>query len=154
LFTKQATADSGVDWSTPFARDVARQQTISHNINRALLLAKVAELAFLVAPLTGGTSMIAVLAIGTAATGANLVLDAQRYQALAAARSAGAQPGTELVTSGAVDEAKVAMESDAIAFALAVIALGAAAAGRLLQGMRAARLARLASCPRGSSPGR
>jgi hypothetical protein len=157
LFTKKATADSGVDWSTPFAKDVAQQQTRNHTINRTLrtlLLQKVSELAFLLAPFTGGASLVAVLAVGTTAAGANLAIDAQRYEALAAAKQAGAQPGTDLVTSGAVDEAKAAMQSDAIAFGLATLAMGATLASQLLQAMRAARLARLAELPEGFVTGR
>ncbi len=157
LFAKRATATSGVDWSTPFARDVAEGLTRSHNINRTLrtlLLQQIAELAFLLAPLTGGASMAALLAMGTAATGTNLVLDAQRYEALAAAKGAGAQPGTDIVSAGTVDEAKAAMEADAIAFALAVIVLGASLASELLHRMRAARLERLAELPEGFITGR
>ena len=157
LFAKKATADSGVDWSTPFAKAVAGRLTLTHNINRALrtmLLQEVSQLAFLLAPLTGGASLVALLAVGAVASGANLVLDAQRYEALAAAKGAGAQPGTDIVTSGAVDEAKAAMESDAIAFALAALVLGAAAASQLLQSMRAARLARLAELPEGFVTGK
>jgi hypothetical protein len=157
LFAKKATAASGVDWSAPFAKEVAGRLTLDHNISRTLrtlLLQKVSELAFLLAPLTGGASLVALLAIGTIATGANLVLDAQRYEALAAAKGAGAQPGTDIVTSGAVDEAKAAMESDAFAFALAALVMGAALATKLLQAMRAARLARLAELPEGWVSGR
>jgi hypothetical protein len=157
LFAKKATADSGVDWSTPFAKDVAEDLTRDHNINRALrsmLLQQIAEFAFLLAPLTGGASMVALLAVGTTATGANLVLDAQRYEALAAAKAAGAQPGTDIVSGGVVDEARAAMESDAIAFALAALVMGASLASQLLQAMRAARLARLAELPEGFVTGR
>jgi hypothetical protein len=157
LFAGKAAADSGVDWSSPFAKSVAARLTLNHNINRALrtmLLQQVSQLAFLLAPLTGGASMVALLAVGAVASGTNLVLDAQRYEALAAAKGAGAQPGTDIVTSGAVDEAKAAMESDAVAFALAVLAIGTAAASKLLQSLRAARLARLAELPEGFVTGK
>jgi hypothetical protein len=119
-----------------------------------LLVQEVAGLAFLLAPLTSGAPMVALLAVGIGATRANLVLDAERYEALAAAKGAGVQPGTDIVSGGAVDEAKAAMEADAVAFALAVLVLGAALASQLLQKMRAARLARFAELPEGFLTGR
>jgi hypothetical protein len=157
LLAKAIPAQSNVDWAAPFPKAIAQQQTRSHDISRALrtlLLQKIAEMAFLLAPLTGGASLVAVLAVGTTATGANLVLDAQRYAALSSAKGAGAQPGTELVSGAAVDEAEAAVVSDAIAFALAALAMGAALAGKALQSMRAARLDRVAELPEGFITGR
>lgn len=157
LFAKKAAAKSGIDWSTPFAKQVAQRQTTDHNISRTLrtlLLQKVSELAFLLAPLTGGASLVALLVVGAGSLGTNLVLDAQRYGALAAAKGSAAQPGTDIVSAGVVDEAKMAMESDAVALALAIHAIGKIAATKLMESMRAARLARIAELPEGFVTGR
>ncbi len=135
---------SGVVWSQAFPHSEAENLVRGHNIDRALrqlLLQTVAELAFLFAPLAGPAAIPLMLA-GTTALGANLVLDASRYEALAAAARTHAQPGTQLVTPQAVDEARMAVEADTLAFALAAMALGGAAARAAIGRIRAAMAAR------------
>jgi hypothetical protein len=145
LFTSAARGASGVVWSQPFPRAVGELLARDRHVEvalRRLLLQTVAELAFLFAPIAGPAA-VPLLLVGATATGANLALDASRYQALAAAAGAGARPGTELVTRAAVDEARIAMESEALAFALAVLAVGTVAAQAALRGIRAIPQARL-----------
>jgi hypothetical protein len=129
MFEGKEEVPSGVAWSQAFPRAVAERLTRDHNISRALrqlLLQSIAQIAFLLAPVAGPLA-VPLLLVGTTASGANLVLDLQRYNALADASRAGAKPGTQLVTPGQVDEARMAVEADAIAFALGLLALGAAA---------------------------
>jgi len=77
-------------------------------------LQSVTELAFLFAPIAGPLAIPLLLA-GTASAGANFVLDASRYRALADAAGSGARPNTELVTRAADDEARMAIEAGGIA---------------------------------------
>ena len=66
------------------------------------------------------------MSAGTAAAGTNLVLDSARFQSLLTAQRSTAVPGTEMVEAGAVDEARMAVEADTVAFALAGLVLGGA----------------------------
>ena len=142
-----ASQPSGVVWSQAFPHSEAENLVRGHNLDRALrqlLLQTVAQFAFIFAPLAGPAAIPLMLA-GTTALGANLVLDASRYEALAAAARTHAQPGTQLVAPQAVDEARMAVEADALAFALAVLALGGAARAaisRIRTAMAARELAR------------
>lgn len=137
MFASSEPAPSGVVWSGAFPRTVGEMLARDHHIEvvlRQLLLQTVTELAFLFAPIAGPLA-IPLLLVGTVAAGTNLVLDASRYSALAAAAGSGAQPGTQLVTRTAVDEARMAMEADMIALALAAVALGAVVARRIIGAM-------------------
>ncbi len=135
MFDSPQPAPSGVVWSQAFPRTVGEMLARDHHIEvvlRQLLLQKVTELAFLFAPIAGPFA-IPLLLVGAGAAATNLALDSARYSALAAAAGAGARPGTELVTRTAVDEARMAVEADTIALALAGLALGAAVASRVIR---------------------
>ena len=135
MFASPEPAPSGVVWSGAFPRTVGEMLARDHHIEvvlRQLLLQTVTELAFLFAPIAGPLA-IPLLLVGAGAAGANLALDSARYSALAAAAGSGARPGTELVTRTAVDEARMAMEADMIALALAALVLGTAVASRIIR---------------------
>ena len=135
MFASPLPASSGVIWSQAFPRNVGEMLARDHHIEvvlRQLLLQQVSQLAFLFAPIAGPFA-IPLLLVGAGAAATNLALDSARYSALAAAAGAGARPGTELVTRTAVDEARMAVEADTIALALAAIALGVAVAGRVIR---------------------
>lgn len=139
LAAKSATAESGTDWSqelpAAIAQDLLRDHDIS-NALRALGLQLVAHIAFLLAPFTGGASLF-LLAAGTAALGANAVISAAQYTAMADAAKATPLPGTDLVGKDQVAHAKQLAESDAAAFALALVVLGASLAAAGMKAFRA-----------------
>ncbi|HST20354.1 MAG TPA: DUF4157 domain-containing protein [Blastocatellia bacterium] len=137
MFASPEPAPSGVIWSVAFPRTVGEMLARDHHIEvalRQLLLQTVTQLAFVFAPIAGPLA-IPLLLVGVGAAGANYALDSSRYSALAAAAGSGAQPGTQLVTRTAVDEARMAMEADMIALALAALVLGAAVASRVIGAM-------------------
>lgn len=135
MFASSEAAPSGVIWSQAFPRTVGEMLALDHHIDvvlRQLLLQTVTQLAFVFAPIAGPLA-IPLLLVGAGAAGVNLALDSARYSALSAAAGSGAKPGTELVTRTAVDEARMAVEADTIALALAAITLGAALASSVIR---------------------
>jgi hypothetical protein len=90
---------------------------------------------FLLAPFTGGASLYVMLG-GLAVTGAKFYLSQQQYQTLAQAASTSVTPGTELVAPQQVETAELIRNADRIAFALAALAVGAAAAAKLIGAIR------------------
>jgi hypothetical protein len=133
LYEGKDKGPSGVAWNDPFARAVGERLAFNHHIDvvlKQLIMQQISQLAFLFAPLSGPLAIPLMMA-GTAVAGASMVLDSGRYAALADAAGSAAKPGSELVTKAAVDEARMAAEADTLAFALAVLALGTAAAGAI-----------------------
>jgi predicted secreted Zn-dependent protease len=127
-------AASGTKWSEALEAWAARDLTKEHNLDRALTalaLETAAAVLFLIAPFTGGASLFVMLA-GAAALGVKAKMSTERYEALAEASKTSVLPKTELVTQPQVDEAQMVKDADQIAFALAVLALGTAAAGEAL----------------------
>ena len=104
--------------------------------SKALALETAAEAAFLLAPLTSGVSLYVVLAAGLAATGAKLYLSTEQYQTLSQASKSSPKPGTQLVSQGQVAEAKMAMEADQIAFALAAFTVAVTAGVQALSAIK------------------
>jgi hypothetical protein len=150
LRSHQSPAASGTDWATAFANRLVEDQVRSHSIDRALralLLQQVSALAAMLAPFTEGASMVALLAVGAGAAGANLALDFNHYQGLLDAQQSATSPDRAMVSAQAVDDAQMAVQADMLAFTLAALALGGAVAGaglRALEAQRAARYARMA----------
>ena len=135
-----AKGDSKVAWNQPLPKAILEDRIQNHNIDialRQLLVAKVSEIAFLLAPFTGGASL-AVMAAGVATAGANFAIDERRYEALSAASKTQATPGTALVKNSDVDSAHAAAEAEGIALALAAATAGAAAVSAVMKGMKEA----------------
>jgi len=152
-------APSGIDWKLRLPESVATDMVKEHQFSEALKslgLQTAAAALFLLAPFTGGASIYVMLA-GLAVTGVKLYLSTEQYEKLALAAKSSPKPGTELVTKGQVDDAKMAMEADQIAFALAALAVGTALALKLVgaikgppkltepQGLSKAQFAKLSS---------
>lgn len=145
LYEGKDKGPSGVAWNDHFARAVGEKLAFNHHIDvvlKQLILQQISQLAFLFAPLAGPLAF-PLMMVGTTAAGASLVLDSARYAALADAAGSAAKPGTQLVSKGAVDEARMAAEADTLAFALALIALGSAAASAAIRRFQAGQVARL-----------
>jgi hypothetical protein len=129
---------SGVDWKLRLPESVVKDMVKDHRFAEALKalgLQTAAAALFMLAPFTGGASIYVMLA-GLAVTGVKLYLSTEQYKTLAQAAKTSPKPGTELVTKGQVDEAKMAMEADQIAFALAVLAVGVAGAAKIIRAIR------------------
>ncbi|HVQ36135.1 MAG TPA: DUF4157 domain-containing protein [Pyrinomonadaceae bacterium] len=134
LYAGMKVSSSTVDWSDTLPKWVAKKLTVDHNFERALkdmLLETAAQAAFLLAPFTGGASIFVMLA-GLAVTGVKAYKSAEEYENLARASKISMVPGTELVTLGQVERAKMMMEADQVALALAALAVGMAVAGKAL----------------------
>jgi hypothetical protein len=122
-------AIGGTVWTQGLRRQVAESLTRSHAIQHALrrlLLEKVEQLAFMLAPFTSGTSLLLLLGTATAAAGIQAYGSYVTANATAAAEGTAVIPGTELVQPGSAEFARMTAEADAIAFGLALLSLGAA----------------------------
>jgi hypothetical protein len=89
--------------------------------------------AFMLAPVTSGLSLAALLAVGVTAAGVKAYQSGEQYEGLLQASKTAARPGTELVSDAQVDEAKEIANADKKALQLAALnaaALGGAAALR------------------------
>jgi Domain of unknown function (DUF4157) len=129
---------SGTDWKDLLPKSIATELVKKHEFTKVLMdlsLQTAAAALFMLAPLTGGASLYVMLA-GLAVTGVKLNISTQKYEAISLAAKTSAVPGTELVTPGQVDEAKMAMEADQIAFALAALAVGTEAAIKLFSAIK------------------
>jgi len=130
------------DWSLSFTRQIGQEVKADHDFGNALAamgLQFASGAAFLLAPLTSGASLAALLAVGVGAAGMKAYNSAEQYDNLLQASKTAAVPGTGLVSDAQVDEAKATMEADQAALALAVVtaaALGIAAAARWVAGRR------------------
>jgi hypothetical protein len=139
LSTRAAAAQSGTDWAQALPAAIAEDLLRDHDISNALPalgLQLIAHIAFLLAPMSGGASLF-LLAAGTAALGVKASISQSQYAAMAQAAKASVVPGTELVAKDQVEHAKALAESDAAAFALAVLILGASLAAAGLKALRA-----------------
>ena len=115
----------GTRWQSGFAQEVAKAEVSEHKVNQQLLdllLQSGVQLAFLLAPLTGGATLVAIMVAATAATGAKAFVSAEQYEALEKASKTAATPGTQLVDDQTVDRAKMTAEADSAAFALTALA--------------------------------
>jgi hypothetical protein len=138
LEAKDAKADSGTDWAQELPKAVAADLLRDHSIDKALLalgLQLVAQISFVLAPVTGGASLV-FLAMGTAALGAKAAMSQSQYDALARAAKASPVHGTSLVEADDVEQAKLLADSDAVAFGLALAVLGASLAAAGLKAIR------------------
>ena len=127
-------AASGTSWKDGLEKSVVSDLQRDHDMDRALVelgLDLASTAAFLLAPFTGGASLFIMLA-GVAAVGAKAAMSSDRYEALAQASKTSVLPGTKLVQQDVVDEAQMIATADQIALALAVLAVGMAAAGEAL----------------------
>ena len=122
---------AGPRWKSGFAQEAAKAEVRDHKTNQALLdllLQSGVQLAFLLAPLTGGLTLVAIMAAATVATGVKAFVSAEQYQALEQASKTAATPETALVDAKTVDHAKMVADADAAAFALTAIGLAGAMA--------------------------
>jgi hypothetical protein len=129
---------SGTDWKDFLPNSVATALVKKHEFTKVLIdlgLQTAAAALFMLAPLTGGASLYVMLA-GLAVSGFKLNISTQQYEAVSLAAKTSAVPGTELVTPGHVDESKMAMEADQVAFTLAALAVGTAAAIKLFAAIK------------------
>lgn len=140
------TAEVGtIHWIGGFGWRVASEASRDHAVSKALtrlLLQNVTELAFLLAPFTSGATLLVVLGTATAATAVNAYGSYQEARNLATAEGTAVAPGTDLVRPGSARFAQMQAEADAIAFGLALLALGTAGlqawkAGAEVRGLRA-----------------
>lgn len=137
-------AASGVDWRAALPSEVGHKLVEGRQFNRALrdLGFTLPQALILLAPLTGGASLIAALTVvgvglSLGAQGAKTYLSIQEAARLEQASKTGALPGTELVTRSQADWARAEMMADIAALALTAIPL--ALEGGLALGSRAMR---------------
>jgi hypothetical protein len=123
-------AVGGATWTRGFRHEVAAKAAQEHAIDRALTrlaLQSVTQLAYLLAPLTSGASLVVVLGVAAVAQGVQAYGSYREAQVTSAAEGATVRPRTELVAPGSAEFARMNAEADAIAFGLALLALGAEA---------------------------
>ncbi|NOT54933.1 MAG: DUF4157 domain-containing protein [Deltaproteobacteria bacterium] len=119
----------GPRWQSGFRQDIAKAQVSERKIDQALLDAMLksgVQFAFLLAPLTGGLTLVVLMTAATVATGAKAFASAADYEALSKAATSTPKPGSELVDAKTVDHAKLVADGDATAFALTAVALAGA----------------------------
>jgi hypothetical protein len=129
LFAGQAPV-GGTVWTQGFRHDVATKAAQDHAIERALVklaLQHVTQLAYLLAPLTSGASLIVVLGAAAVAQGVQAYGAYRQAQVTSAAEGGTVRPHTELVPPGTAEFARMNAEGEMIAFSLALLALGAEA---------------------------
>ncbi|AHH97294.1 hypothetical protein [Kutzneria albida] len=130
LYRGQA-AVGGSTWTEGFRHQVAVDTVAEHAVHRALvrqLLQAGEQLVFAIALVTGPVLALLLVGLGTAAAGWQALDSYREAQAATAAEGTAVRPGTELVDPGSAEFARMTAEADAVAFALAVLALGATAA--------------------------
>ncbi|HRW99963.1 MAG TPA: ADP-ribosyltransferase [Cyclobacteriaceae bacterium] len=139
LFAGQATA-SGTDWSSRLPRWAADQEKRSHQSTEfwtQLGLTSLSAAAFILAPFTGGASMLVML-VGLGIAGAQAVMSAERYEALASAARTEVQSGTALVTPEQVSIAEQQMIADQVALAMAALLVAGGVVSRGVSAIRQA----------------
>lgn len=82
---------------------------------------------FMLAPFTSGASLLLLLGTATVAAGVQAYGSYREAQVAGAAEISSVRPGTELVTPGTAEHARLNAEADLMAFGLAVLTLGAEA---------------------------
>ncbi|MGW0703050.1 hypothetical protein ACWD0A_27800 [Streptomyces sp. NPDC002867] len=143
LYAGQASV-GGTRWAGGFTHRAAESAAVGHAIEQSLAraaLQNVQQIAALLAPFTSGASLLALLAVGATAAGVEAYGSHREAQVLAAAEGAAVSPGTELVTPGSAEHARMNAEADLVAFGLALTALGAEAFAAWRAGAQARRLA-------------
>jgi hypothetical protein len=122
-------SDAPHDWTTALGKFAAKRAVANHDLQRALGelgLELASQALFILAPFTGGASLLVALG-GLGIQAATLGAADQRYDALAQAAKVAASPGTEIVDPGTVAFAQRVQESEEIALALSALCLGAEA---------------------------
>jgi len=95
---------------------------------------------FMLAPFTSGASLLLLLGTATVAAGVQAYGSYREAQVAGAAEISSVRPGTELVTPGTAEHARLNAEADLMAFGLAVLTLGAEAFAAWWAGAQARRL--------------
>jgi hypothetical protein len=124
----------GTRWQKGFARQTGEDMAREHAIDKALAelaYQNVQQLLFLLAPFTGGATLIVLLAASAAAAGTKAVISARDFEAVSTAEKTAVTPGSALVTGAQVDHARQIAEADAVAFVLSALALGGAVANAM-----------------------
>lgn len=124
LFAGKKSRHPQVDWSQQMPQEVAKEVKADHDFANALAamgLQIVSAAAFMLAPLTSGASLAALMAVGVTAAGVKAYQSSDQYDALLQASKTAATPGSELVSDAQVDNAKTVAEADRAALALAVV---------------------------------
>jgi hypothetical protein len=127
-----------VVWNQPVEASIAHALVADHDFNNAVkaaALSSATELLFLVAPLAGPGAIFVMLA-GLAVAGVKAAVSADRFEAMATAAKTATAPGTEIVSSSAVDDADKQAQADKAALELAAIGVGFAVAGETLGGAK------------------
>ena len=134
---------SGTDWTGVLAKRIAQEEVADHEFSLAMKelgMTAASQALIMLAPFTGGASLLVMLA-GVAVAGVQWAMSEERYETLAQAAGASPTPGTELVSPEKVEAADAIRSADGLAFALAVITVGLAAAGAGISALTRARLA-------------
>lgn len=129
LYAGQAEV-GGTTWTQGFRHEVATKAAKDHEIDRALTklaLQHVTQLAFLLAPLTSGASLMVLLGTAAVAQGVQTYGAYRQAQVATAAEGATVHQGTELIQPGTAEFARMNAEAETIAFSLALLSLGAEA---------------------------
>jgi hypothetical protein len=116
---------SGVRWESKLPSFIAKQMQADHDfykVLRDLGLQTASAALFMFAPFTGGASIFLALA-GLGVAGLKYHLSAQEYEGLSLAGKTSPVPGTESVLPGQVERAKIIHDGDAVALALAALAV-------------------------------
>ncbi|MCA2216553.1 eCIS core domain-containing protein [Jidongwangia harbinensis] len=128
---------AGDRWTGGFRRRLADEMTRDRQAERMLAelgFQVLQQVAFLVAPLTGGLTLVAILAVTATVSVGRAIASERDFQTLQGAQGTAVAPGTGLVSDAQVDHASRVADAEAAAAALAAVALGAAvvsaAAGR------------------------
>jgi hypothetical protein len=127
---------SAVDWSTPFGRWVGDGVVHDYQDEQwwiKLGLDSLSMAAFLIAPFTGGASLL-VAAVGVGAAAVQAARAAQQADALGTAQKTSVLTGTALVDDAEVFMAAVEEEEEKIKLAVAVATFGALAIGEIAAG--------------------
>lgn len=127
------------DWKSPLASWVAEEAAKDHDFDtalKALALDLAIQASFLLAPFTGGASMLFV-ALGAAAQAGKTAMAVDKAEALAQAARTSVTPNTELVTGAQVDTAQMTADAERVALALAALAVGAEGVSATIRAMSA-----------------
>lgn len=131
---------SGTHWNGSLERFAAHEAV--GDSERAefwtrLGLESLAAAAFILAPFTGGASLL-VMAVGVGATAVEAGMSAQRYDALAQAARTEVTPGSELVAPETEIQAKAQADADMVMLAISALLAAAGVIGAGVAAVRAA----------------
>jgi predicted secreted Zn-dependent protease len=137
LFEGRATA-SGIDWKNrKLPHSAAEQERASHQAEQfwtRLGLTSLSAAAFILAPFTGGASLLVEL-VALGAAGAQAMISTERYQALAASARTEVKSGTALVNAEQVSVAETQMQADQVALAIAALLVAVGLVSRVARGL-------------------